>query len=190
MTEVSLRGRTALITGARKRLGRATALALASEGVNIVVHHRDSGEDVSEVVEEIRRRGAQAWTAAADLEKPAEYETLIERARAAAGSLDILINNASIFPPGTLEEMSFDELVRNARINAWVPFVLSRDFARLVGRGKIVNMLDSRITGYDRLHTAYLLSKHLLAQLTRMTAREFAPAITVNAVAPGLILPP
>jgi NAD(P)-dependent dehydrogenase (short-subunit alcohol dehydrogenase family) len=68
--------------------------------------------------------------------------------------------------------------------------VLSREFARLAGRGKIVNLLDTKIIGYDRAHVAYILSKHMLSVLTRMCALEFAPGITVNGVAPGLILPP
>jgi NAD(P)-dependent dehydrogenase (short-subunit alcohol dehydrogenase family) len=68
--------------------------------------------------------------------------------------------------------------------------VLGRELARLVGHGKIINLLDTRIQGYDRAHVAYILSKHMLAVLTKMCALEFAPAITVNGVAPGLILPP
>jgi NAD(P)-dependent dehydrogenase (short-subunit alcohol dehydrogenase family) len=75
-------------------------------------------------------------------------------------------------------------------VNAWAPFVLSRDFSRHVDRGKIINLLDTRITGYDRSHVAYVLSKRMLAVLTSMCALEFAPDFTVNAVAPGLILPP
>jgi NAD(P)-dependent dehydrogenase (short-subunit alcohol dehydrogenase family) len=75
-------------------------------------------------------------------------------------------------------------------VNAWVPFVLSRAFAQRIGRGKIVNLLDTRLKGYDWTHVGYILSKHLLAVMTRMMALEFAPHITVNAVAPGLVLPP
>src|SRR5207244_9749282 len=74
-------------------------------------------------------------------------------------------------------------------VNAWVPFVLSRAFAQRIGRGKIVNLHDSRLKGYDWTHVGYILSKHVLAAMTRMMALEFAPHITVNAVAPGLIIP-
>jgi hypothetical protein len=86
--------------------------------------------------------------------------------------------------------MNLDDLNRTIQVNAWVPFLLSRDFARLAGRGKIINLLDTMIEGYDWNHAAYILSKQVLALLTRMTALKFAPAITVNAIAPGLILPP
>ena len=75
-------------------------------------------------------------------------------------------------------------------VNAWVPFILSRTFAERVGRGKIINLHDSRLKGYDLAHAGYILSKHVLAAMTRMMALEFAPNVTVNAVAPGLILPP
>jgi NAD(P)-dependent dehydrogenase (short-subunit alcohol dehydrogenase family) len=76
------------------------------------------------------------------------------------------------------------------QINAWAPLVLGRDFARVAGKGKIINLLDTRLCGYDFKHVSYILSKHSLYVLTRMMALEFAPGITVNAVSPGLILPP
>jgi len=190
MAGSSLKGQAALITGAAKRIGRATALALAAEGVNIVVHYRSAEEEAQALCREVAQHGVQAWAVGGDLAKPEEVETLLPRALDAAGSLDILVNNASIFPPTTLENVRVEDLALNAQVNAWAPFVLSRAFARRVGRGKIVNLLDARIAGYDWSHVAYILSKHLLAVLTRMTALEFAPGITVNAVAPGLILPP
>ncbi len=80
--------------------------------------------------------------------------------------------------------------MKNIQVNAWVPFVLNREFARRAREGKIINLLDSRIDGFDWTHVSYILSKHVLSVLTRMTALEFAPRITVNGVAPGLILPP
>lgn len=190
MVDDSLKGKTALITGGARRLGRAMALALAEEGVNVVVHYRGSAEEADGLCRELEQRGVKAWSLRADLEKEEECETLIERACGAAGPIDILINNASIFPTNKLEDVAFADLMANVRVNAWAPLVVSRAFAREGRRGKIVNVLDSRIKGCDRNHVAYILSKHLLAVLTRMTALEFAPDITVNAVAPGLILPP
>lgn len=185
-----LRGKTALITGAAKRIGRETALTLAAEGVNIIIHYNRSSEESEALCEEIRRTGVQAWMVQADFSQPQEYETLFDRALDAAGSIDMLINNASIFPLDSLDTMTLQSLMTNMEINAWVPFTLSRAFARRVGQGKIVNMLDSRTKGYDWKHVAYMMSKHVLDQLTRMMALEYAPNITVNGVAPGLILPP
>lgn len=187
----SLKGKVALVTGAGKRIGRAIAVALADEGVHIVAHDRKAMEaETAKVCDEVVECGARAWSVLADLEKPEEYESLIARAMKAAGSLDILINNASLFLPDTLMDAGFGDVTRHLQVNAWAPFVLSRDFARLAERGKIVNLLDTRITGYDRTHTAYILSKRMLSVLTTMCALEFAPEFTVNAVAPGLILPP
>lgn len=186
-----LQGKVALVTGASKRIGRALAIALAEEGVDIVAHDRRSQEaETARVCGEVEDCGARSWKVIADLEKPEEYETLVARARQAAGSLDILINNASIFLPNTLMDVGWQDMAHHLHVNAWTPFVLSREFARLVRRGKIINLLDTKIAGHDPAHVAYILSKHLLAVLTGMCALEFAPGITVNAVAPGLILPP
>ena len=187
----NLRSKTALVTGASRRIGRSLCLALADECINLVIHDRSSmGDEAQELAAELTERGVRTWLVQADFEEPREYQSLIERVIAEAGSLDILINSASIFPAGTLDKMTLDDLNRSIQVNAWVPFLLSRDFARLAGRGKIINLLDTRIEGYDWQHAAYILSKQVLALLTRMTALEFAPAVTVNAVAPGLILPP
>jgi NAD(P)-dependent dehydrogenase (short-subunit alcohol dehydrogenase family) len=186
-----LKGKVALITGAGKRIGRALAIALADEGVNVVAHDRKAMEaETVKVCDEVVKCGARAWSVVADLERPEEYESLIARALKAAGALDILINNASIFLPNTLADVGFSDVTRHLQVNAWAPFILSRDFARLVDCGKIINLLDTRITGYDRSHAAYVLSKRMLSVLTAMCALEFAPGFTVNAVAPGLILPP
>ncbi len=186
-----LAGKIALVTGASKRIGRAVAVALAEEGVHIVAHDRKSQEtETVKVCDEVVACGAKSWKVIADLEKPEEYETLIARTLKTAGSLDILINNASIFLPNTLMDVGFGDVSRHLHVNAWTPFVLGREFARLVSRGKIINLLDAKITGYDRTHVAYILSKQMLATLTKMCALEFAPNITVNGVAPGLILPP
>lgn len=190
MTRESIHGKTALITGAAKRIGRETALALADAGANIIIHYRSSADEARELVTELSQRGIIAWLVQADFAKPEEYETLIPRALEIAGSLDILVNSASIFPMDKLENLTWQSVMTNFEVNAWAPFVLSRAFKQHVGKGKIINMLDSRLMGYDWTHVGYILSKHLLAVLTQMTALDYAPDITVNAVSPGLILPP
>lgn len=190
MTRKRLEGKTALVTGGAKRIGHAIAMALAEEGVNVVIHYRSSEDEAKQICATIIGLGLKSWTVRADFGNLAESETLIPRTREIAGTLDILINSASVFPPSTLKEMDFVGLIRTVQVNAWAPFVLSRQFAQIFGRGKIVNLLDTRFHGYDRSHVAYILSKQILSSLTRMTALEFAPHITVNGVAPGLILPP
>lgn len=190
MTEKALHGKTALVTGGSKRIGRAISLTLAAEGANVIIHFRSSGDNADELKERVEGLGVKAWTLQADFLKADEYETLIARAKDTAGDLAILVNSASIFPTNTLETVDFLSLMENMQINAWTPFVLTRDFARLVGKGTVVNLIDSRVVGYDWNHVAYILSKHVLAQLTRMAAVQYAPDITINGIAPGLILPP
>lgn len=190
MKRNSLDGKTALVTGAAKRIGRAIALALADEGANVVVHYNKSAAEAEALVGEIQARGVKAWAIKADLGVREEYEGLIPRAIEAAGSLDFLVNNASVFEPGGVGDLTFEDLLSTMETNAWAPLVLSREFARLARRGGIVNILDSHSAAHDRSHAAYILSKHMLHALTTMTALEFAPDVTVNAVAPGLILPP
>jgi pteridine reductase len=185
-----LKGQTALLTGAAKRIGRETALTLAGLGINVVVHFNRSEAEARELAAELQQKGVKAWTIQADFRRPDEYQTLMERARQMAGSLEILVNNASIFPLEKLNDLTWSGLSANTEVNAWVPFVLSRAFAQAASRGKIINLHDSRLKGYDWTHVGYILSKHVLAAMTRMMALEFAPNIIVNAVAPGLILPP
>ena len=115
---------------------------------------------------------------------------LMEQARELAGPIHYLINSASIFPNDTLSEMSEESLIENLKVNAFAPFELSRAFAEQGLEGAIVNFLDTRILDYDKIHASYHLSKRLLASLTRMMAIEYARKLRVNAVAPGLILPP
>lgn len=190
MEPKTLRGKTALVTGAGKRIGRAIARTLASEGVNIVAHYPTDIEETEDLYNELVELGVKSWTVKADFERRDEYESVIARALESAGSLEILVNNASIFHAGACDTVQFFDVVRHFQVNAWAPFQLSRDFYRQVKKGKIVNLLDSRITGYDFQHIAYIVSKHALWLLTSMTALEFAPNVAVNAIAPGLILPP
>ena len=190
MTARALQGQTALVTGAAKRIGRAIALTLADEGVNVVLHYNSSVEEAKVLARELAQRGTKTWLMQANFEKPIEYESLVQRVLDNAGSLDILVNSASIYFEETLDQVSFASLTRNVEVNAWAPFALGRDFARLVGRGKIVNLLDSRVGDYDWKHVGYILSKHVFAAMTRMMVLQFAPEITVNGIGPGLVLPP
>ncbi len=122
---------------------------------------------------------------------PGDYEPFIGKAHGVTGRLDALINNAAIFEEDSLHGADHKKFTRHMQINAWAPLVLSADFARLALKGQIINILDTRVSGFfDRKHVSYVLSKHSLHILTKMMALEFAPAIRVNAVAPGLILPP
>jgi pteridine reductase len=189
MSTQPLEGKTALVTGAGRRIGREISLALADAGVNIVAHYRRSAA-AEGLRRELTARGVKAWIVEADFEDVGETEGLFPAVLQSSGPIDILVNNASIFLPDTIQEMDLPGLMRNVQVNAWAPFALSREFAGQGRQGKIVNLLDSRIIGFDWAHMAYILSKRMFTALTEMMAVEFAPCITVNGVAPGLILPP
>jgi hypothetical protein len=190
MAHESIAGKTALVTGAGLRLGRAIAGELARHGTNLVLHYRDSETEAAALQTELQGLGVQAWTVRADFAVREDSETLLARATEAAGEIDFLVNSASIFPPSTLQDLSFAELSTNQLVNAWVPFYLTRELAGRGGPRKVVNLLDARLGSEDPTHVAYLLSKQLLAELTRRCALAYAPEVTVNGVAPGLILPP
>ncbi len=187
-----LRGRTALVTGAAKRIGRAVALALAEAGADVVVHYRGSGGEAEATASLIRQAGRQAWCVQADLAEPDQADKLLARAvEAASAPVDILVNNASTFTADTVMDFTPESLLASVQVHAMAPLVLARAFAaQQVPVGDIVNFLDSRMEDYDRHHVSYHLGKRMLWTITRMLAMELAPAIKVNAVAPGLILPP
>ena len=183
-------GKTALITGAGKRVGKATALALAKHNVNLVLHYRSSRDEAEVVASECRSMGVESWIVRADLSDPEQARGLLEKAAKDAGPIQILVNNASIFTKSQLMDFSLQALEDNIQVNAISPLLIGRSFVKQGCNGAIINFLDTRITEYDVDHAAYHLSKRMLFTLTRMMALEFAPSVRVNAVAPGLILPP
>ncbi len=188
--QCSLAGKTALVTGAAKRLGRAVAVALADAGADVVVHYRHSETEANDAAESIRRAGRRAWTLAANLAEPEQAADLMARAVDAAGAIDILVNNASTFDTGRILDTTADQIVANVHLHAAAPLLLSQAMAAQEREGHILNFLDARMVDYDREHAAYHLSKRMLFTLTRMLAIELAPRIAVNAIAPGLILAP
>ncbi len=185
-----LTGKTALVTGAAKRTGRQIALSLANEGMDVVIHYRSSGREARELKGVLERVGVNAWTVQEDFESETNYSEFIGEIKGEVGTLDCLINNASIFPPGNLEEVEFDDLLTNLKVNSWAPLSLTRSFVDNFLEGKVVNLLDARVAGYDWDHAGYYFSKVLLTRMTKMTALKYAPDFTVNGVAPGLITPP
>lgn len=185
-----LAGKTALVTGAARRIGRAVSVALAAAGANVVVHYRRSRVEAESLADDLRRRGVEAWTLEADLKDSAQAEDLLQKALALAGPVDILVNNASVFLKSRLGDLTPEALIDDMKVNALAPFLIARQFAGQGREGAIVNFLDTRVVDYDGEHVAYHLSKRLLLSLTRMMALESAPKVRVNAVAPGLILPP
>jgi pteridine reductase len=190
---MNLAGRTALVTGAARRLGRAIAEDLATRGARVAVHYRSSADEAAEVVAGIRARGGTAEHFAADLANPATVGPLAAAVGARLGPVDILVNNASVFyrtPIDTLGETDWDEMMT---VNLKVPYLLSLTLGRAMrarGAGKIVNLTDIAAERPYAEYLPYSVSKAGLAALTRGLARALAPAVQVNSVAPGPVLEP
>jgi pteridine reductase len=178
---MNLNGKRALVTGGAVRIGRAISDALVAEGAEVIVHFQTSEHE------------AQAFwpnVIQADLNDPAQCETLIARAAEEFGPIDILINNAAVFHQTKLVDASHELTLKELQINLLAPLALTRGFARQGTPGKIINLLDRRITEHDTTCVPYMLSKKGLEELTKLAAIDLAPGITVNAVAPGAVLPP
>ena len=183
---------TALITGTAKRIGRAIAEHLASEGWNLALHYHSSEKAAKHLQDELQTKYPEQTFVLfqSNLQNPFAVEKLVSEVIREIGSLDMLINNASAFEQGLITETAFDLLDRMMMVNFRAPFLLMRDFARLSGKGQIINLADTRITSNKSDYAAYSMSKKALWELTKMAAIEFAPDIRVNAIAPGATLPP
>jgi NAD(P)-dependent dehydrogenase (short-subunit alcohol dehydrogenase family) len=160
----------------------------------VVVHYNASGNEAESLCRQLADMGRDAVAIQANLRDPTAVEPLFSEAWAALGGIDFLVNNASIFPAGRLDELELHEVHENLQVNAWAPFLLTRAFWRKVkgteARGSVVNLLDTRLVGGDLAHTAYHLSKATLLEFTRLSALEFSPHLQVNGVAPGAVMPP
>lgn len=187
---LELRGKTALVTGGARRLGAAIARGLADAGVHVAVHYRRSVDEAVALVEALRGRGVRAAAVAGALDDPRDAPALLEAATAALGPIDLLVNSASVFPEDSLATLTPESVHHNVDVNALGPLALSRALAAQGRPGAVVNLLDTMIADYDHRHLSYHLSKRMLHTLTKILAVELAPSIRVNAVAPGLVLPP
>lgn len=186
----ALKGRTALITGGARRIGRAIALALAREGVHVAVHYQRSHQEALRLEGELHGFGVRVALVRGDLSDTEAPGQVFRAAVNSLGPIDLLVNNASVFPEERLAEMRWDTLEQSIRVHAWAPFVLGR-FLHESGRsGCVLNLLDARMHRHDPLHAPYQLGKRMLGDLTELMARAFAPRVRVNAVAPGAVLPP
>jgi pteridine reductase len=185
-----LHGRTALVTGGSVRIGRAITDALAAHGANVLIHYNTSRDEAEAAANAVIALGVDAWVLPCDFCIAEDAEKYLDRAIELAGPIDILINNASSFPASELDTFTADELMDSVQVNAYAPLQLARRFAHQEIPGHIINFLDTRIVDFDKKHAAYHLSKRMLFTLTRGMAEAYAPEIQVNAVAPGLVLPP
>ena len=186
--------RTVLITGAAVRIGGVISETLARAGWDVVLHAHRSVAQADLLCGRLRDLGRQAWRVTGDLLSPGAPDALFAAAVAAAGHLDALVNNASIFVRHPLADSPPDLFERLWRMNAGVPVHLTQLlFAHLAARGAhgcVVNLLDQRIARPSTGATPYVLSKKALETYTLCAAAELAPTLRINAVAPGAVLLP
>ncbi len=181
---------TALITGGAQRIGREIALALAEDGFDIALHYQTSQPQAEATAQSIREKIVECYLFQTDLSRQQEVLALMPAVRQKTKNLNILINNASLYEPSSLLDTNLALFHRLLDVNVQAPFLLSREFARWCKGGLIINLLDCHIAHHRSDHAMYLFTKKILATFTQMSAREWGPAVRVNGIAPGLILPP
>lgn len=182
----------ALVTGGARRLGRAIALALAEAGADVIIHYHQSAPDAEQTLRDLRSLGVSAEAIQGDLSNTGECERVVDTAVARWGRLDILVNNAGIWGPTPIGQTTverWDELFNTNLRGAY--FVTQRAAPALrAAHGSVINIADVGIERPWSDHAAYLASKGGVATLTKALARDLAPEVRVNAIAPGLVLMP
>jgi pteridine reductase len=189
----------ALVTGGAHRLGRAFALALARRGYAIALHYHASAESAAATAAEIRALGVPVFPLQADLTIPAEIEVLFQQIdnlliesplNVQRLTFSVLVNSAALMPRGDVQTLTAAEFDAAIALNLRAPFLCAQQAARRMGPGGlIVNISDIGAAKAWTGFPAYTVSKAGLESLTQILARALAPAIRVNAIAPGLVLP-
>jgi 3-oxoacyl-[acyl-carrier protein] reductase len=183
-----LAGKRALVTGGASGIGRAIAMALAAEGARVALADRAPQEKIEAVAAEIGAAGGEAFSVRADVAEEAQVLALFEAISGRFGGLDILVNNAGILFEKPLLETTAAEFDRLIGVNLRGAFLVGREALRLMvpqGEGRVIN-IASELAYLGRANcSAYCASKGGILSMTRSWAREFAPGILVNAIAPG-----
>jgi len=186
----NLSGKTALVTGASRGIGRATALALAKAGAQVLVHYGSGAKEAEAVVAEISKAGGRADAVAADLSAPDGAHKLARQARAVVGDrLDILVANAGTSKAATIEETTVEDFDKLFAVNVRAPFFLVQQLLPILGSGSSVVLLSS-LAGHAVVGTlsAYAATKGAVDTLVKHFASVLGErGIRVNAVAPGVV---
>ncbi|MDH3231756.1 MAG: SDR family oxidoreductase [Alphaproteobacteria bacterium] len=180
--------RTALVTGAAHRIGRAVSLDLAAQGFDVAIHYNRSRDAAAALAAEIERGGRRAALLDADLSVENHTAALIGRAAAALGPVGCLVNNASRFDLDVWDTATRESWDTHMETNLRAPFLLSQEMARSLpesAAGVIVNLIDQRVWNLTPYFLTYTLSKTGLWTLTQTLALALAPRIRVNAIGPG-----
>jgi 3-oxoacyl-[acyl-carrier protein] reductase/pteridine reductase len=181
--------KTALVTGAARRLGREIALDLARGGMDVAITYRSSAEEAERTVDAIRAMGAEGFGVAMDVRTEASVKSAVAAVLQRFGRVDVLVNNAGIFESAPLGEITLAQWDAVFETNARGPFLVAREAlpALKATAGRIVNLGSLGGSHAWASHGHYCASKAALEMLTKVMAKAFAPEVSVNCVAPGYI---
>jgi NAD(P)-dependent dehydrogenase (short-subunit alcohol dehydrogenase family) len=184
-----LDGKSAFVSGARQGIGRAIALTLARAGADVVVTSRTAAE-LDAIVGEVQRHGRRAVPVELDVTQPAAVDAAIARSLEELGRLDVVVNNAGVAARAAAADLDVDEWNNVIATNLTGTFLVSRAAASVMREkgGRIINLSSTFARVPSPSRAAYAASKAGVEQLTRVLAREWAPSITVNAIAPTTIV--
>jgi len=184
----------ALVTGAARRVGRAIATELALRGCDVVIHANTSLDEAQETLDACRSRGARALIWACDLAQSNALPAAAGELARSLPRLDVLVHNASVYGPSPLAEVTPERALADFAVNALAPLLLSKVFAPLLrssplaSGGAIVALADIHVLGRPRRDfVSYAMAKAALVQMVECLARDLAPSVRVNAVAPGVV---
>ena len=181
----------ALITGGSDRIGKAVAIHLAKEGYHLVLHYNSAKEKAENLQMHIESTyKVKVELLQINFLKENDFDHIFEDFKKKNITIEVLVNCASDFIPSSFNEQGSELFDKEMTINLKIPYLLTKAFARVFGKGNIINFVDTKVAKNKTVHLDYILSKKLLKDFTKISAVELAPNIRVNAIAPGLILPP
>ncbi len=186
---MSLKDMSAIVTGAGRDIGRACALRLAAEGANVALSYHSSSEGAESAVAEIKKLGGNAIAVKADLNNPAEVESLVKSTVDAFGGVDILVNNTGgLVARKTIAEMTLEHWNEVMSLNATSSFLMIKACLPHMKKGSIINLASQAgRDGGGPGSIAYAASKGAVMTMTRGMAKELGPDIRVNAICPGMV---
>jgi 3-oxoacyl-[acyl-carrier protein] reductase len=189
---IDLNGKSALVTGGSRGIGRACCLMLARAGARVAVNYRAERASAESVVEEIESSGGEGFCLSADVSRPEEAEMMVDETFHRFGSLDILVNNAGIWKGSPIEEMSDGEWSETLAINLTGTFLVTRTTVPYMieaRSGRIINISSTAGQRGEAFHSHYAATKGAIISWTKSLAVELSPhGILVNCVAPGWVV--
>ncbi len=191
----NLTDQVAVVTGGAHRIGKAIALQLARQGVNILIHYGTSAQEATETVREIKSLGVDAFAVQADISKPEAVETIFSALRENFGRLNIFVNSAANFQKRDLLDVTLEDWQETMAINVTAAFLCTQAATALMRQndpsgGSIINILDRGAIGPWPAYAHHGVSKAALWMLTQVSAASLGPDIRVNAVIPGPVMKP